>query len=138
MHDLRCWRDENGTVACSIPHHHVHHSPTGFEIGYGGSGPADLALNILALAIGPPPDPGPEPSEDSDDGDTREAWAAINDRRVKLYDDSYVHADAWDLHQAFKWDLIATMPRAGGTIAGALIEAWITAKQAQFAEHSVD
>jgi len=25
----------------------VNHSPTGFEWGYGGSGPADLALNIL-------------------------------------------------------------------------------------------
>lgn len=27
--------------------HRVHHSPTGFEWGYGGSGPADLALSIL-------------------------------------------------------------------------------------------
>ena len=27
--------------------HVVHHSPTGFEWGYGGSGPADLALSIL-------------------------------------------------------------------------------------------
>ena len=27
--------------------HHVYHSPTGFSWGYGGSGPADLALNIL-------------------------------------------------------------------------------------------
>lgn len=28
--------------------HVVWHSPTGFEYGYGGSGPADLALSILA------------------------------------------------------------------------------------------
>ena len=27
--------------------HVVRHSPTGFEYGYGGSGPADLALSIL-------------------------------------------------------------------------------------------
>lgn len=27
--------------------HYVHHSPTGFEWGYAGSGPADLALSIL-------------------------------------------------------------------------------------------
>ncbi len=27
--------------------HIVRHSPTGFEIGYGGPGPADLALSIL-------------------------------------------------------------------------------------------
>ncbi|MBT9252140.1 MAG: hypothetical protein KM296_00220 [Brockia lithotrophica] len=31
-----------------MPLHHVErHSPTGFEWGYGGSGPADLALSIL-------------------------------------------------------------------------------------------
>lgn len=30
----------------------ANHSPTGFEWGYGGSGPAQLALAILADAIG--------------------------------------------------------------------------------------
>ena len=34
-----------------LPQRIVYHSPTGFEFGYGGSGPADLALNILALFI---------------------------------------------------------------------------------------
>lgn len=29
------------------------HSPTGYEWGYGGSGPADLALNILARFLEP-------------------------------------------------------------------------------------
>lgn len=32
--------------------HVVRHSPTGFEYGYGGSGPADLALSILAACVG--------------------------------------------------------------------------------------
>ncbi|MGH2331772.1 DUF6166 domain-containing protein [Thermoanaerobacter mathranii] len=32
--------------------HIVKHSPTGFEWGYGGSGPADLALSILADTVG--------------------------------------------------------------------------------------
>ncbi|MFO7172589.1 MAG: DUF6166 domain-containing protein [Bacillota bacterium] len=32
--------------------HRVLHSPTGFEWGYGGSGPADLALAILADVTG--------------------------------------------------------------------------------------
>ena len=27
--------------------HIVHHSPTGMQMGYGGSGPADMALSIL-------------------------------------------------------------------------------------------
>jgi hypothetical protein len=30
---------------------YVRHSPDGFEFGYGGSGPADCALNLLALFI---------------------------------------------------------------------------------------
>ena len=33
--------------------HIVRHSPDGFEWGYGGSGPADLALSILTDAVGP-------------------------------------------------------------------------------------
>jgi len=38
--------------------HLVHHSPTGFEWGYGGSGPADLARSIIADALGTEnPDP---------------------------------------------------------------------------------
>jgi hypothetical protein len=36
-----------------LPRRLVYHSPTGFEWGYGGSGPADLALNILALVVSP-------------------------------------------------------------------------------------
>jgi hypothetical protein len=32
--------------------HIIHHSPTGFECGYPGSGPADLALSILADLLG--------------------------------------------------------------------------------------
>ena len=34
-------------IAYHLPHV-VFHSPTGFECGYGGSGPADLALSIMA------------------------------------------------------------------------------------------
>lgn len=37
--------------------HVVYHSPTGFEWGYGGSGPADLALSILADFLGRKPEP---------------------------------------------------------------------------------
>ena len=32
--------------------HFVRHSPTGFEWGYGGSGPADLARSLLIDAVG--------------------------------------------------------------------------------------
>lgn len=52
------------------------HSPTGFEWGYGGSGPAQLALAILADVLG---------------------------------DDAL----ALRLHQRFKWEVIAPLPRFG-------------------------
>lgn len=36
---------------CNVPWILSFHSPDGFEWGYGGSGPADLALNILAMFV---------------------------------------------------------------------------------------
>lgn len=39
----------DGYIKTNVPRQVVRHSPTGFEWGYGGSGPADLALNILLL-----------------------------------------------------------------------------------------
>jgi len=53
-------RDENGNVKVvrirngrqEPLRHLVRHSPTGFEWGYGGSGPADLARSIIADALG--------------------------------------------------------------------------------------
>lgn len=43
-----------GDALADIPQQFVYHSPDGFEWGYGGSGPADLALNILGLFLPPP------------------------------------------------------------------------------------
>jgi len=37
-----------------LQHRLVYHSPDGFEWGYGGSGPSELALNILALFVPAP------------------------------------------------------------------------------------
>lgn len=45
-------RRVNGRAVANIPHTIKRHSPTGFEWGYGGSGPADLALNILYAVTG--------------------------------------------------------------------------------------
>jgi len=106
--DVVCTRDVTGALACSVPRRHRHHSPGGFEIGYGGSGPADLALNVLAAAL---------PLRAGQEG-------------VRLWDGTRVSNAAWDLHQAFADAFLAPLPRAGGTIAGAVVEAWIVAKQA--------
>lgn len=43
-----------GDPLVTIPQRFVYHSPSGFEWGYGGSGPSDLALNVLALFVDPP------------------------------------------------------------------------------------
>ncbi len=50
--DVICSRDENGRAVTNIPQRIICHSPDGFEWGYGGSGPADFALNILSVFIG--------------------------------------------------------------------------------------
>jgi len=45
-------RDSQGRpIVQGVQHVIVRHSPTGFEWGYGGSGPADLALNILCQCM---------------------------------------------------------------------------------------
>lgn len=51
------WRDEKRIVHCTNPEGNKLkpipvHSPTGFEFGYGGSGPAELSLCILTDCLG--------------------------------------------------------------------------------------
>lgn len=47
--DIILKRSENGSILTNVPQQIELHSPNGFEWGYGGSGPAELALNILAM-----------------------------------------------------------------------------------------
>lgn len=84
------WRDETG-VHTTVPWLVKHHSPTGFEWGYGGSGPADLALNIIEYVL----------RETGYDGPT------TND----TWDGTETFQAAHDLHQDFKWQFIARMDR---------------------------
>ena len=62
------------------------HSPTGFDWGYGGSGPAQLALALLADHLG-------------------------NDE------------EAMSLYQAFKFAVVAKLPKRGWTLTTEQIEA---------------
>ena len=48
MWKIKLYRNENGVVT-NVKHKKVYHSPSGFEWGYHGSGPAELALNILLM-----------------------------------------------------------------------------------------
>jgi hypothetical protein len=49
--DIKCSRNKDG-IETNVPWRIKKHSPTGMEWGYGGSGPADFALNILSIFIG--------------------------------------------------------------------------------------
>ena len=91
-------------VETNIPHRVTHHSPSGYEWGYGGSGPADLALNILEAAL----------VELGHNGKRAECWRGG------------CFALAWALHQDFKRELIAPIPAEGGVIYWPALRAWIT------------
>ena len=62
------------------------HSPTGFEVGYGGSGPADTAASILADYFG------------EDTHWVERTWRGRSNGRPSM---------AMKLHQAFKFEVIA-------------------------------
>jgi len=103
---LVCGRRPDGRLATNVAQRFVWHSPTGFECGYGGSGPADLALNVLAALV-------PVGS------DGAEGWT--------IFDKQKVSATAGLLHQDFKDEFIARLPRQGGTVSIADIRAWLDA-----------
>ena len=50
--DIRCSRARGRPVVEGVRHDWVAHSPRGFEWGYSGSGPSDLALNVLLRFTG--------------------------------------------------------------------------------------
>lgn len=81
----------------------IHHSPTGFETGYGGSGPADLALNVLSALI--------PPGEDD-----RSA--------VRCFRGQCSHS-AWVLHQSFKEAFLTGMDERGESIPARIIRDWL-------------
>lgn len=100
--DIVCRRDENG-LHFNIYQVFRHHSPSGLEFGYLGSGPADFALNIAALFTNHLNEP----------------------RTVTLWDKKKISLTAWQLHQRLKEKFIATLPREGGTIKGDAIRQWV-------------
>jgi hypothetical protein len=50
--DVVLERNRKGKPITNVPRRIIYHSPDGYEWGYGGSGPSDLALNILSLYVG--------------------------------------------------------------------------------------
>lgn len=95
------------------------HSPTGLEWGYGGSGPGDCALSILADYFG--------------EAEVLPASCVgrYNVKSVPVIEQT----KAWQLHQEFKWLVVASLPHgrpeAGVALRRADIlfnrEAWLQA-----------
>jgi len=96
-------RGSDGEVRTNVPHLVMHHSPDGFEFGYPGSGPADLALNILEAVL---------------------SLQGYVGERVELWDGDCWRL-AWRLHQRLKWHFLAGLPSAGAVIPLATVVSWI-------------
>jgi hypothetical protein len=87
-------RDANGESETNVPWVVVAHSPDGFEWGYGGSGPADLALNIAEHAL---------------------KHLGYEGNRQPCYKGDCFGL-AWEVHQDLKRKFIAQAPREGTVI----------------------
>jgi hypothetical protein len=88
--------------------HIVYHSPSGLNWGYGGSGPADLALSILADHLG--------------ERRLMPRQHAFEARALRAIE----RTRAFRLHQQLKWDLIAGLPQdEAWQITGAEIDGWL-------------
>ncbi|MCK5640871.1 MAG: hypothetical protein KAJ19_08740 [Gammaproteobacteria bacterium] len=83
------------TVATNVRHSIVYHSPDGFEWGYAGSGPAELALNLAELVV----------------------------RKAKLETTEGIHCSmmAWYTKQTVKELLIVHLPYKGAFIPWKLV-----------------
>lgn len=91
-------------ITVRLKHYEIH-SPDGFQYGYGGSGPADLALAILAHALGERP--------------TRRAYQAQGmEGEPRLY--------CLQRYHEFKWQVIAKLPKDEPfEIAGSFVQEWL-------------
>jgi len=111
--------NDPGQAVTNVPHLVVQHSPDGYEFGYGGSGPSDLALNVCQLYLN---------------------MAGYEGEEMKCYDGT-CWTLAFALHQKFKSQFIASAPTTGRTIPFVEIDAWFKVRLTselldQFANHS--
>ena len=96
--------------------HHVRHSPTGFECGYAGSGPSDLARCILIDFLG-----------------DEAICAACDDG--KIADESEGPQTCWECngevfklpvdYQEFKFQVVAQLARDGFELTGEEVAEWV-------------
>lgn len=135
--------DRQGHQVRLVPHH-VRHSPTGFEWGYNGSGPAELARCLLLDALDDPRCPGcggtgrvlfdngTDPDGAGEPGD-RPFDPETDDK------DSELVATCFDCHddrlaalpyQEFKREFVARWTGDEWWIPRSVVRAWLTAHTA--------
>jgi hypothetical protein len=108
--DVVCLRDQgSGRLHFNITRTRVHHSPTGWEWGYEGSGPADFALNIVDAFVDSRYLTGKDIA-DADDLDGKKG--------IELWDGTRVPRIVWRTYQLVKRQFLAKLPYEGGTIPG--------------------
>lgn len=120
--------EDSDRVATNVPHRVTMHSPSGYEFGYGGSGPADLALNTVEHLI--------------------QHLAAKNEieapTRYKSADDTpqidtgRVSEAALSMYQQFKSDFIARARRDGDTVPYEPMREWVTTRIEESSHVQID
>jgi len=121
--DVVVWREDEGAhdnigvVRSNIARTCIQHSPDGYECGYAGSGPADLALNILNAFVPPRSGKVSRWSEAERDDDPVPTYRGVASRFALAH------------HQRFKFEFVAVMDRQGGCIAAERIRAWIAQRR---------
>lgn len=105
-------RGPTGEPLTNVPRKVIHHSPDGFEWGYHGSGPADLALNMVHAY-----------------------FKLTNVDDVKCFKGK-VASVTWEAHQFIKREIIAMIPREGtlikrGAVLNSLVD-WLRGQRLLF------
>jgi len=95
--------DEKGEPVARPVIHYSRHSPTGFEWGYGGSGPADLAYAILRDYLG----------QHAGQPMSRARWHEAMDNVAEA------------LHQEFKSAFVTYFAERCWHLSAASVEAWL-------------
>ncbi|MDX2032046.1 MAG: hypothetical protein SF339_15330 [Blastocatellia bacterium] len=100
--DLFWEREEAGRLNTNVVRRIVHHSPSGFEIGFLGAGPRDLALNALNSLLAP-----------------------IGKKAVVKCMQGEVRLIVWDWHQEFLDAFLLNVNREAGSIRWGSIREWV-------------
>ena len=88
-------RSRSGDIFTNVERLAIHHSPAGFSFGYSGSGPSDLALNIVEGVL------------------IASGYQGLR-MTERLFNGYHPFLQAWRLHQSFKQAFIAPLSQEPG------------------------